>query len=81
MELIANGIAMGAFFWCIFTFLSGFGWYNKLAIRYTKPFGCALCFTFWLCLITNILSENIFETFLIAGVGAITAETIERKLV
>jgi len=80
IDILVYGVASAALFWSVLEFLKGIKLYSRIVIKYPKPFGCALCFTFWMTILCNI-SELNYTTLLIAGIAAVSAEAIDRHLV
>jgi len=83
IDVVIISAMYGVASWCTFTFISGVPIYQKIAIKYPKPFGCALCFSFWLSLISLISGYGSFDVRVVtmATLAALTAEIIERKIV
>lgn len=81
MDELVAGIGLGCFFWMAHNLLMSINVYTKLAYRFHKPFGCAMCFSAWVSFGFLIaIGLSIEYILIISGIAGITAETIERKL-
>lgn len=80
--LVFRTIGMAALGWATLTFLMSFELYQRLVIKWPKPFGCAMCFTFWVSIVYMVVVNGFNdESAMVAAIAAVIAEYIERRIV